>query len=84
MKVKNAAPVDVLRKFDIFSGCDDRLLKKLSNLGTPIRIEAGVRSPARGNRAASSTSSPKARPRFVTRDTPSQRFAVVTSSARCR
>ena len=41
MKVKNTAPVELLRKFDIFSGCDDRLLKKLSNLGTPVRIETG-------------------------------------------
>ena len=41
MKTKGSAPVDVLRRFDIFAGCDDRLLKKLSNLGTPIRIDAG-------------------------------------------
>jgi CRP-like cAMP-binding protein len=41
MKVKSSASVDALRKFDIFSGCDDRLLKKLSNLGTPVHIETG-------------------------------------------
>jgi CRP-like cAMP-binding protein len=41
MKTKGSAPVEILRRFDIFSGCDDRLLKKLSNLGTPVRIETG-------------------------------------------
>src|SRR5262245_32763276 len=41
MKTKGTAPVDVLRRFDIFTGCDDRLLKKISNLGTPVHIEAG-------------------------------------------
>ena len=41
MKTKGTAPVEILRRFDIFSGCDDRLLKKLSNLGTPVRIENG-------------------------------------------
>jgi CRP-like cAMP-binding protein len=41
MKTKGSAPVDVLRRFDIFAGCEDRLLKKISNLGTPIHIEVG-------------------------------------------
>jgi CRP-like cAMP-binding protein len=41
MKTKGSASVDVLRRFDIFAGCDDRLLKKLSNLGTPIHMDSG-------------------------------------------
>ena len=41
MKTKGSASVDVLRRFDIFAGCDDRLLKKLSNLGTPVHIDTG-------------------------------------------
>jgi len=41
VKTKGSAPVDVLRRFDIFAGCEDRLLKKISNLGTPVHIETG-------------------------------------------
>ena len=41
MKTKGTAPVEVLRRFDIFAGCEDRLLKKISNLGTPVHIDTG-------------------------------------------
>src|ERR1041384_7739579 len=36
---KNMIPLESLRKLEIFAGCDDKLLRRLSKLGTEVQAK---------------------------------------------